>query len=577
MRRLLRSFFLGSPSVIILFYMGFANAGSCPDTEEAAVWVTEGTQQIRVKGVTTDRPADHLVLVKPEGEQRLSSIEVRGGPPWSLTGDLPASLTSGRVELRRGEEVLACAEVGSGSTRSLGSGWTRPLEAFYATWIEQLFDGPNEAALNFKSLEPVIRDPERNFLWGHLGLNEDQRLPADPDCADLPYYLRTYFAWKMGLPVSYRACDRGTANRPPNCGAPTLDDRFTRGSPSAASFTQLMRQIANTVHSGSARTGLGSEKTDFYPLPLRRDALWPGTVYADPYGHTLIIAKWVSQAGETPGILFAADAQPDNSVARKRFWEGNFLFANLDGAGPGFKQFRPIERTSWGLTLLNNDQLSQTAPVAPISLEQGEVDPETFYARMALLINPEGLSPETALTTMLDALQEQVETRVGSVNNGEQYLRQHHGTVITMPSGPGIFEAIGPWEDYATPSRDMRLLIAIKVLTHLPTHIDRHPELYRGAASGHSIADRLDRELTQRTIAYTRTDGSHWSLTLKDIVDRQLAFETAYNPNDCVEIRWGALEGSEEGSTCQRRAPPDQRSKLEQYRRWFHQTQRPSR
>ena len=576
MSRLLLRIFSGSSLVMLLCFWGSAAADTCPDSEEAAVWISEGTQDIRVKGVTTDRPADRLVVVNATGEQELKG-EVRGGPPWSLTSDLPSSFSSGRVELRRGDEVIACASIDSGSTRSSGSGWTRPLEAYYSAWIEQLFDGPNEAALNFKSLEPVIRDPERNFLWGHLGQNEDQRLPAVPDCADLPYYLRTYFAWKMGLPVAYRACDRGTANHPPSCGAPTLDDRFTRGSQSAAGFTQLMRQIANTVHSGSARTGLASEKTDFYPLPLRRDALWPGTVYADPYGHTLIIAKWVPQTAERSGILFAADAQPDNSVARKRFWEGNFLFANSDGAGPGFKQFRPIEQTSWGVTLLNNDQLSQAAPVAPLSLDQGDLDPESFYARMALLINPQGLSPETALDTMLDALQEQVETRVGSVNNGEQYLRQHRGTVIAMPSGAGIFEAMGPWEDYATPSRDMRLLIAIKVLTQLPSHIDRHPELYRGSASGSRIVDRLENELQARKIQYTRTDGSTWSLSLKAIVDRKAAFETAYNPNDCVEIRWGAEEGSSEALTCQRRAPADQRAKLEQYRRWFHQTQRPSR
>ena len=123
----------------------------------------------------------------------------------------------------------------------------------------------------------------------------------------------------------------------------------------------------------------------------------------------------------------------------------------------------------------------------------------------------------------------------------------------------------------------MRLLIAIKVLTQLPSHIDRHPELYPGSASGSSIVDRLESELQARKVQYTRSDGSTWSLSLKDIVDRKAAFEVSYNPNDCVEIRWGAEEGSSEASTCQRRAPAEQRAKLEQYRRWFHQTQRPSR
>jgi hypothetical protein len=45
--------------------------------------------------------------------------------------------------------------------------------------------------------------------------------------------------------------------------------------------------------------------------------------------------------------------------------------------------------------------------------------------------------------------------------------------------------------------------------------------------------------------------------------------EMAYNPNDGVEVRWGATEGTEEFSSCKRRAPADQRKKMESYRQWF--------
>ena len=81
---------------------------------------------------------------------------------------------------------------------------------------------------------------------------------------------------------------------------------------------------------------------------------------------------------------------------------------------------------------------------------------------------------------------EQLETRVRSVANGEEYMQAHPGTVIPMPRGPAIFETVGTWEDYATPSRDMRLLIALRVLADLPERIRRHPELYllRGRKRG---------------------------------------------------------------------------------------------
>ena len=49
-----------------------------------------------------------------------------------------------------------------------------------------------------------------------------------------------------------------------------------------------------------------------------------------------------------------------------------------------------------------------------------------------------------------------------------------------------------------------------------------------------------------RGITYTRSDGSPQKLTVADMLARRAALEIAYNPNDCVEVRWGAAEGSPE-------------------------------
>ena len=63
-----------------------------------------------------------------------------------------------------------------------------------------------------------------------------------------------------------------------------------------------------------------------------------------------------------------------------------------------------------------------------------------------------------------------------------------------MPDGAKIFETTGPWEDYATPSRDMRLLIAMNVLLGLPDRIVKHPELFNlGGAQARGGA-RRDRQ-----------------------------------------------------------------------------------
>ena len=101
--------------------------------------------------------------------------------------------------------------------------------------------------------------------------------------------------------------------------------------------------VANGVHSGSGRTAADDDDTDYYPVPLKQETLRPGTIYADPYGHVLVISKRVAQTGDAAGVFLAVDGQPDGTVARKRFWRGNFLFAQDPAlGGPGFKRFRPI-------------------------------------------------------------------------------------------------------------------------------------------------------------------------------------------------------------------------------------------
>jgi hypothetical protein len=153
-----------------------------------------------------------------------------------------------------------------------------------------------------------------------------------------------------------------------------------------------------------------------------------------------------------------------------------------------------------------------------------------------------------------------------------------------MPDGASIFETTGAWEDFATPSRDLRLLIAIDVVRGFPDRVARRPERY-AMPKDKSVDDvktelesTLASELASRKFSYTRTDGSQWTLALKDVLDRMAALEMAYNLNDCVELRWGAAEGSDEASTCKRHAPPSQRQKMmSEYRAWFSERRRPPR
>ena len=152
-----------------------------------------------------------------------------------------------------------------------------------------------------------------------------------------------------------------------------------------------------------------------------------------------------------------------------------------------------------------------------------------------------------------------------------------------MPDGAAIFETSGPWEDFSTPARDFRLLIAIDVVRNFPDRFARRSDRY-AIPAGRNVADLkselqgvLDSELASRKITYTRSDGSPWTLTLKDVLERAPDFEMAYNPNDCAELRWGAPEKSEEAATCKRHAPQAQRAKmLSEYRVWFRERHWPA-
>ncbi|MEW6454656.1 MAG: hypothetical protein AB1490_28720 [Pseudomonadota bacterium] len=569
--------------------------------------------------VASERAADgELSLTGPDGQVAARSRDRKGGPPYFWTAEVktPAAGTW-RVTLSRSgcgpvtRDITVRAEKPAGPGSVAGSiwpvraAWTRETENLFSAWIDKLFDAPLDVELSWPALHVGLRDPSRNFLFNHLGLNEDQmNMVLRPDCADLPYFLRAYFAFKIGLPYGMSKCSRGGGGRGPTCPAWTSIQSSggdanasaadtTGAAPDAppkprlglaGAFGAYMKVVGDTVHSGSARTALADNNTDYYPVALSQQTLRPGTVYADPYGHILMIVKRVPQTAHSAGVILAVDGQPDGTVARKRFWRGNFLFAqNPALGGPGFKRFRPVVRGTDGvMRRLSNEQIARNPHYADFSLDQAKLGVEEFYDRMDDVMSPQPLDPLTAMKDAIDSLEEQVKTRVTSVENGRKFQNSGKGEA-NMPDGPAIFETIGAWEDYSTPSRDLRLLIAIDVVRGFPDRVARRPERYampmgKNAASVQAeLQSVLAQELATRKFSYPRSDGSQWSLALKDVMERSTSLEMAYNPNDCVELRWGAASGSQEGSTCRKAAPQAQRAKMQKYRAWFTERRRPPR
>src|SRR3984885_13042709 len=544
--------------------------------------------------------AGELTLVAPDGSAIATTRNRHGGPPyfWFAEVATPAAGTW-HAKLVRDGATGECATITrdivvsevkpppphgtASSVWPIHAAWDRATENLFSAWIEKLFDAPLDADLSWKTWNDVLRDRSRNFLFDYLGNGEDSAVGrVRPDCADFVYFLRAYFAYKIGLPFGYSNCSRGFGGSPPKCyqwfdiehpgrtrpsppgeqkpeataapaatpappanllqqmfpqsgaapeaepaTAPVAAQQTAKRPAAPSSFGGYLRDVGDVVQSGAVRVAATDDNTDFYTVPLTQDALRPGTVYADPYGHVMMLVRLVPEANGAPGVFLAVDAEPDGTVTRKRFWRGNFLFVHEPALGsPGFKRFRPIVREANGaLRRLTNAEIARNPQYGDFSLDQSKLSTEDFYDRMDDVMSPEPLDPVRAMTDAITSLEEQVKTRVPAGENGRKGQATAHGDA-TMPDGPSIFETNGAWEDFATPARDFRALIAIDVVRGFPDHIVRRSDRYV-IPNGKTAADVkaelegvLASELSSRKFSYLRSDGSPWALTLKDVVDR---------------------------------------------------------
>jgi len=537
------------------------------------------------------------------------------GPPSFWLGTVQ-SLAAGRYRavLRRGNEVIACQRLRVRESpevhpdRSTGAwttrrGWSGATEDLYSAWLRLLVDAPE--AKHWHGLFELTRDPRRNVLVNHLGLDEDTprglvSYELEPDCADGPYFLRSYFAYKLGLPFGWHECRYEPGMGSPKCGNWTTNetwkpetasgaeqrDSADDGQPPRADATastpeqirrsrlermnELLRDVKEAVMARSLRTRLDDDATDLYPVALSREGLRPGAVFADPYGHTLTLVRWVPQRSESPGKLLSVDAQPDGTLAVKRFWRGNFVFRDQRGlGGHGFKAFRPIVLVDGKARLLGNHDLAVARGYGTTSLEQMGLPPRQFYARVQRLINPDPIDPVAEYRALHEALLELLHSRVQSIAIAEEYKADSRGKPIPMPAGRAIFSTTGPWEAYSTPCRDLRLLVGIDYLLAYPAEAATTSSGGRDVVLEERLRSLHRDWARELTFEYARSDGSRQQLSIADVVVRRKALETAYNPNDCPEIRWGASPGSAERSTCTTRAPDAQQRRMESMRHWF--------
>ncbi|HEY0281027.1 MAG TPA: hypothetical protein VGC27_00180 [Rhizomicrobium sp.] len=390
------------------------------------------------------------------------------------------------------------------------------------------------------------------------------------DCADFPYVLRFYFAWKRGLPFSYESSVRPR-------GA-TRDLRYTpygnsvagRTAPAGGNGTAILRTLRDAISTATYRIHPNLEEPyqqDFYSPALAPGSIRPGTVIYDPNGHLAVV--WRT---DPDGRIHYFDAHPDHSVTRG-FYDLRFARSS-PGMGAGFKNWRPQALTGAvkqadGTYSGGRIELAANKDIADFSDEQyfgngprpaensqwktgaftlnGETVGYYDYVRAKLAGGRLSFDPLREVADMVDSNCADLHYRVQAVELAVQAGLDKQPEPERLP--PNIYGTEGDWETYSTPSRDARLKTAFKELRDLAERFMRMADsrdkklAYDGKDLAADMLAVYDRRAAQCRITYARSDGSRFTIGYEEA--RRRLFEMSFDPYQCVERRWGASSGEE--------------------------------
>lgn len=392
------------------------------------------------------------------------------------------------------------------------------------------------------------------------------------DCADLPYFLRGYYAWKRGLPFSYVAAvsPRGS----------TRDIRYTSSGNTIASRRdvltgstsgpQLLVDLRNGISSAMFRLHPDMEGTDFYPVRIDRKSLKPGSVLYDPNGHVAVVYKV-----EDDGRVLFMDAHPDNSLTRGTY--GKKFVRSSPGMGAGFKNWRPLKlveatTTPDGTLVGGRVEFTKNAELADFSTEQffgnvsrpadrewasgqftieGQSVDYYDYVRAKMGGGSLTFEPVQEVRNMVRANCEDLRYRAEAVDLAIRAGIQNKAQPSRLPTN--IYGTEGEWEEFSTPSRDARLKASFKELRdQVQRFVEWHNAgdkrvRFQGGSIVQALLKAYDEEAALCTITYLRSNGTPVPLSYEEI--RKRLFLLSFDPYHCIERRWGASQPAEL-STC---------------------------
>lgn len=411
--------------------------------------------------------------------------------------------------------------------------WSERMEDEYAAFVRALGDAV--AARRCRRLDECLRDPTANITFEPA---TDATLRLDLDCADLPYVLRAYFAFKRRLPFGFVTEAQGAG--PDIRYANDITPAAWRSWRDYRTPRRLLYGMTATVHSGMYRIAPGIETGDFYPVRITRRAIQPGAIFYDPNGHVLVVADV-----REDGAIQLIDGHPDGSLTSKRF--GAAFAVGSARLGGGFKRFRPIEIDDGQLARAGNASLADFDGVVQYDRAAHVVagTPATYHAWVRAELASAGITPDPVrdFREQVRALCSDVVDRVAAVE-----LAMAAG-IAALPHPAALPENIygteGEWEIYSTPSRDARMKAAFRELAE---GVQALPDLAARAPMLRAVWQEETASPACR-FAYRNSRGASVSFTLDDVLSR--LFDLSFDPYHCPELRWGAPADSAELASCQ--------------------------
>jgi hypothetical protein len=377
------------------------------------------------------------------------------------------------------------------------------------------------------------------------------------DCADFPYMLRAYYAWKHGLPFGYvdGVSGRGgdmrwakNANRP-----------VSRRTISSGSYGPgILSDVHGGVSSATYRTDVtqeGGVLSDFYSPKIQPGSIRPGTVIYDVNGHVAIIYDI-----DEEGRIYYMDAHPDHTVTRSTY--GPQFGQSPARLGGGIKNWRPVKYVKGTIVAAENKDipdfsLEQYTGNVPGTMGDGEDARFAYngvelgfyeYVRVAVSGGKSAYNPVYELRSTMRTLCNDLKDRALFVNMAIKDRINQKPQPDRLPDNIYGTDSM-EWETYSTPSRDARIKTAFasfyaslqKMLFFWKA---RDPRIvYDGIDLKGDLERMYDDEAEACRVTYVNSAGKNVTMNFTDMMKR--LFAMSFDPYHCIERRWGATSAAE--------------------------------